>query len=126
MQEETIAAQKWELEVLQQRFEHVEKERDELYDKFVTSIHDVQQKTGLKNLLLEKKLTTLAEQLEKKVCMHRLTPSAPTPVVLTALLDQSIEFNHVLVCWFIGGPAQRGSRCIQSRPNSPQCGHAQA
>ena len=45
----------------------VESERDDLYDKFVASIHDVQQKTGFKNLLLEKKLSTLADQLEKKV-----------------------------------------------------------
>ena len=45
----------------------MEAERDELYDRFVKSIHDVQQKTGFKNLLLEKKLSTLADQLEKKV-----------------------------------------------------------
>ena len=31
------------------------------------AIHEVQQKSGFKNLLLEKKLTALADTLEKKV-----------------------------------------------------------
>lgn len=42
------------------------KERDELYKKFVKAIHDVQQKSNLKNLLLEKKLGALGDTLEKK------------------------------------------------------------
>lgn len=42
------------------------KERDELYSKFVKAIHDVQQKSNLKNLLLEKKLSALGDTLEKK------------------------------------------------------------
>ena len=45
----------------------VQSERDELYDRFVKAIHEVQQKSGLKNILLEKKLSTLADALEKKV-----------------------------------------------------------
>ena len=53
-------------EVMEQRFGQVQKERDELYGKFEASIYDVQQKSGLKNLLLERKLSTLGEQLEKK------------------------------------------------------------
>ena len=42
------------------------KERDDLYKKFVKAIHDVQQKSNLKNLLLEKKLGALGDTLEKK------------------------------------------------------------
>ena len=42
-------------------------ERDELYNKFVKAIHEVQQKSNFKNLLLEKKLSALADTLEKKV-----------------------------------------------------------
>jgi len=56
----------WEHEVLEQRFAQVEAERDELYDKFVTTIHEVQQKSGFKNLLLEKKMSVLNDELEKK------------------------------------------------------------
>lgn len=65
--ESEAKALKWEHEVLQQRFEQVQKERDDLYEKFVGSIYDVQQKSSFKNLLLEKKLEALNEQLETKV-----------------------------------------------------------
>ena len=47
-------------------FQKTVKERDELYKKFVKAIHDVQQKSNLKNLLLEKKLGALGDTLEKK------------------------------------------------------------
>lgn len=53
--------------MLKQRFADVEAERDELYDRFVRTIYDVQQKSGFKNLVLEKKLAALSETLEKKV-----------------------------------------------------------
>mmetsp|Transcript_17269 Transcript_17269/g.44833 ORF Transcript_17269/g.44833 Transcript_17269/m.44833 type:complete len:473 (-) Transcript_17269:63-1481(-) len=56
----------WENEVLTQRFSKVQLERDDLYDKFEAGIYEVQQKTGLKGMLLEKKLEALTEQLEKK------------------------------------------------------------
>jgi len=56
----------WEHEVLEQRFHHVEKERDELYEKFESTIYDVQQKSGFKNILLERKLQAINESLEKK------------------------------------------------------------
>ncbi|XP_060644046.2 dynein regulatory complex subunit 4 isoform X1 [Anolis sagrei] len=56
----------WEHEVLQQRFSKVQEERDELYRKFTKAINEVQQKTGFKNLLLERKLLGLANILEKK------------------------------------------------------------
>eukprot|EP01116_Phalansterium_solitarium_P002491 TRINITY_DN1253_c0_g3_i2.p1 TRINITY_DN1253_c0_g3~~TRINITY_DN1253_c0_g3_i2.p1 ORF type:complete len:489 (+),score=194.17 TRINITY_DN1253_c0_g3_i2:36-1469(+) len=59
-------ALKWEHEVLEQRFAKVQKERDELYDKFVGAIYDVQQKSGLKNLLLEKKLDSMQQELETR------------------------------------------------------------
>jgi hypothetical protein len=42
--------------VLSQRFTKVQAERDELYSKFEASVYEVQQKTGLKSALLEKKI----------------------------------------------------------------------
>ncbi|CAI5782302.1 dynein regulatory complex subunit 4 isoform X1 [Podarcis raffonei] len=56
----------WEHEVLQQRFIRVQDERDDLYQKFTKAINEVQQKTGFKNLLLERKLLGLSNILEKK------------------------------------------------------------
>ncbi|KAG5837230.1 dynein regulatory complex subunit 4-like [Anguilla anguilla] len=64
--EKEIKDLKWEHEVLEQRFSKVQEERDELYQKFTKAILEVQQKSGFKNLLLEKKLSTLTETLEKK------------------------------------------------------------
>ncbi|XP_013982530.1 dynein regulatory complex subunit 4 [Salmo salar] len=50
---------KWEHEVLEQRFSKVQVERDDLYKKFTQAIQEVQQKSGFKNLLLERKLGAL-------------------------------------------------------------------
>lgn len=49
----------------------VEKERDDLYSKFVSAINEVQQKSGLKNVLLEKKLASIHTNLEKKEAQLR-------------------------------------------------------
>ncbi|KAJ3049482.1 Dynein regulatory complex subunit 4 [Rhizophlyctis rosea] len=57
---------RWEHEVLEQRLEGVVKERDGLYEGFVDRIIGVQRKTGFKNLILEKKVDSLKETLEKK------------------------------------------------------------
>lgn len=56
----------WEKEVLSQRFAKVEAERNELFKKFEASILEVQQKTGLKGMLLERKVEALNDALEKK------------------------------------------------------------
>ncbi|XP_005052290.1 PREDICTED: growth arrest-specific protein 8 isoform X1 [Ficedula albicollis] len=56
----------WEHEVLEQRFSKVQEERDQLYQKFTRAINEVQQKSGFKNLLLERKLQGLVDLLEKK------------------------------------------------------------
>ncbi|KAI3353601.1 hypothetical protein L3Q82_020119 [Scortum barcoo] len=53
-------------ELLLQAFEKVQQERDELLKKQTEAILDVQQRSGLKELLLEKKLAALTEMVEKK------------------------------------------------------------
>merc|ERR1712054_301574 len=53
-------------EPLTRALKEVEKERDELYEKFESTIYDVQQKSGFKNILLERKLQAINESLEKK------------------------------------------------------------
>ena len=67
MLEDEVKHLEWEREVLKQRFGDVEGERDDLYERFVKTIYDVQQKSGFKNIILEKKLAALGETLEKKV-----------------------------------------------------------
>merc|ERR1712056_134911 len=51
-------------EVLQQQLTNVSGEREDLYTKFQHAIYDVQQKSGLKNLILEKKIDAVDEALE--------------------------------------------------------------
>uniref|UniRef100_T1J0M2 Dynein regulatory complex subunit 4 n=1 Tax=Strigamia maritima TaxID=126957 RepID=T1J0M2_STRMM len=63
---EELKTLQWEQEIVELKFKEVENERDEIYNKFVTAIHEVQQKSSLKNLLLERKLTALSEALEKR------------------------------------------------------------
>lgn len=89
----------WEHEVLTQRFEGTVQERDELYKKFVKAIHDVQQKSNLKNLLLEKKLGALGDTLEKKeaqlnevLTASNLDPSALT--VVTRKLEDVLDSKN--------------------------------
>jgi hypothetical protein len=55
----------WDLEILEQKYEQAVEERDELRQKLEDSIYNVQQKTGFKNLILEKKLEAMAQDLEK-------------------------------------------------------------
>ncbi|CAD7937643.1 unnamed protein product [Amoebophrya sp. A25] len=63
-QETTLGTRAFQTEVLLQQTDRVEKERDDLYRKFSDCIYQVQQRSGLKNFLLEKKMTTLGDQLE--------------------------------------------------------------
>lgn len=61
-----IEAIKWENEVSELRYNKCKSERDELHKKFVNAILELQQKTGLKNVLLEKKLEKLSDLLEQR------------------------------------------------------------
>ncbi|KAK6178474.1 hypothetical protein SNE40_013260 [Patella caerulea] len=97
--EEEFRALKWEHEVLEQRFQKTQAERDDLYRKFVKAIHEVQQKSNFKNLLLEKKLSALADTLEKKeaqlnevLSASNLDPTALT--VVTRKLEDVLDSKN--------------------------------
>ncbi|MED6292187.1 hypothetical protein CHARACLAT_031098 [Characodon lateralis] len=55
-----------EHELLLQAFQKVQEERDELLKRLTESILDIQQRSGLKKILLQKKLAAVTETLEKK------------------------------------------------------------
>ncbi|KAF4651392.1 Dynein regulatory complex subunit 4, partial [Perkinsus chesapeaki] len=63
-QEKTLAAHSFKLAVLEQQLEAVSSERDTVVEQFQSMVYEVQQKSGMKNLLLEKKLENLEESLE--------------------------------------------------------------
>jgi hypothetical protein len=65
----------------------LQQERDDLHNRFVSAILELQQKIGLKNVLLEKKLTALTDLLEQKeaqmnevLAAAHLDPTAMTTV----------------------------------------------
>mmetsp|Transcript_25394 Transcript_25394/g.65624 ORF Transcript_25394/g.65624 Transcript_25394/m.65624 type:complete len:475 (+) Transcript_25394:23-1447(+) len=92
----------WEHEVLEQRFSAVEKERDELYEHFENTIYEVQQKSGFKNILLEKKLEAQAESLEKKEAQlaEVLNASNLDPTILGTVakkLDDVLDAKNAAV-----------------------------
>lgn len=89
-------------EVLQQQLGRVTKERDELYSKFQHAIYDVQQKSGLKNLLLEKKIDAIEEALETtEAQVSELLTSAnvdqATASGISQKLDQVIAYKDDIV-----------------------------
>lgn len=97
--EKEAKANDWEHELLFQRFGKIEKERDTLYAKFVAAIHEVQQKSNLKNLLLERKLSALGDTLEKKeaqlnevLSASNLDPTALT--VVTKKLEDVLDSKN--------------------------------
>jgi len=89
-------------EVLQQQLNTTSSERDELYTKFQHAIYDVQQKSGLKNLLLEKKIDTVEEALETtEAQVSELLTSAnvdqATSAGISQKLDQVIAYKNDIV-----------------------------
>ena len=78
----------------------VQEERDELYRKFVKAIHEVQQKSNFKNLLLEKKLCALVDTLEKKEAQLNevLSASNLDPAALTVVTRKlEVTGDHIKV-----------------------------
>lgn len=57
---------KWETEALRMRCEKLTEERDQLKSKFEEAVLELQQKTGLKNVLLERKMTILKKEAEQR------------------------------------------------------------
>merc|ERR1712151_712096 len=89
-------------EVLQQQLITVSKERDQLYANFQQAIYDVQRKSGLKNLILEKKIDAVEEALETTEAQvsELLTSSNVDQATATGIsqkLDQVIAYKNDIV-----------------------------
>merc|ERR1712066_811542 len=89
-------------EVLLQQLSTVSTERDDLYSKFQHAIYDVQQKAGLKNLILEKKIDSIEEALETtEAQVSELLTSAnvdqATATGISQKLDQVIAYKDDIV-----------------------------
>ena len=66
--EQEYRGKEYEYEVGLQQFSYLEKEKDTLFDKYEEVMYDIHQKSGLRNLILEKKKELIKERLEAKDC----------------------------------------------------------
>lgn len=84
---------KWETEALKMRCEKLTEERDLLKTKFEEAILEVQQKTGLKNVLLERKITTLQKEAEKREAIlgEVLTVAGMEPQSLSVRIEKLLS-----------------------------------
>lgn len=60
-----LNALKWETEALRMRCDKLVEERDELKGKFEEAVLELQQRTGLKNVLLDRKINSLQKEYER-------------------------------------------------------------
>jgi hypothetical protein len=63
---EGIEQDEWEYEVKLQQMQYLEREKQQLYDEFHRLVYELHRKTGLRNLILEKKVETILEANETK------------------------------------------------------------
>lgn len=60
-----LTATKWESEALRMRCDKMAEDRDHMQEKFEETMLEVQQKSGLKNVLLERKFMQLQKEYER-------------------------------------------------------------
>merc|ERR1711935_161293 len=101
-QKEEMKELKWEHEVLEQRFQKLQAERDNLHANFVSSVQEVVQKANFKKLLLERKVVALADSLEKKdaqlneiLAASNLEPAALA--VVTRKLEDVLDAKNAAI-----------------------------
>merc|ERR1719482_330616 len=100
-QEKTYSRLQFQQEALFQYLERVQMERDDVYDRFSSSVYEVQQKSGLKNFIFEKKLDTIQEALEVTVAeVNELVMSGSqdqVPGAISQRLDEMIEYKNEFI-----------------------------
>lgn len=74
----------------------LQQERDDLHNRFVTAVLELQQKAGLKNVLLEKKLTALNDLLEQKEAqINEVLAAAHLDPTAMATVNKKLEVQYV-------------------------------
>lgn len=90
--EEHIQNLDWEHEVLKQKFQMISDEHAQIQGKLEATIYDVQQKSSFHSLILEKKLTALAEDLEKKeTALHEVLTSMNMRPTVVGNVSKKLE-----------------------------------
>ncbi|KXS21885.1 hypothetical protein M427DRAFT_281219 [Gonapodya prolifera JEL478] len=100
--EEEAKRWRWESEVARQRCAKTEGEKEALYGEFVKRVVGGQQKAGLKNMLLDQKLTALRSTLEKRdlqltEVMRASNMDPEAALRLARRLDDHLEGKNAIV-----------------------------
>ena len=75
-----------------QSFKYKEKERQKLFDIFNNAVYAIQQKEGLNNLILEKKISAVSEELEiKNLQLNEVLKAAHIDGKAIGAISKSIE-----------------------------------
>lgn len=84
--------EEWEYEVKLQQFQYLKQERDRLFEQFNKVVYEIHQKTGLRNLILEKKLETIEESLETKDAqINQITSAARIDPQALGIIINTLE-----------------------------------
>lgn len=90
--ETTFKREEWEYEVKLQQFEYLRAERDKLFEQFHKTVYEIHQKTGLRNLILQKKLETIEESLETKDAqINQITSAARIDPQALGIIISTLE-----------------------------------
>ncbi|XP_059617647.1 dynein regulatory complex subunit 4 [Phlebotomus argentipes] len=93
--EKKLNDHKWETEELKMRLEAVLEERDCLRGKFEEAVLELQQKAGLKNVLLERKISLMEQDCEKReaVLGEVLSVAGMEPQALSIRVEKLIQIK---------------------------------
>lgn len=94
--EKLLNNQKWETEELKLLLDNTTDERDSLKMRFEEAILELQQKTGLKNVLLERKIALLEQETEKReaVLGEVLTVAGLEPQALSIRVEKLLQLKN--------------------------------
>lgn len=94
--EKLLHNQKWETEELKLLLDNTADERDSLKVRFEEAILELQQKTGLKNVLLERKIAMLQQETEKReaVLGEVLTVAGLEPQALSIRVEKLLQVKN--------------------------------
>ena len=87
----------WEVEVLKQKYDRALRERDEIHERFSSAIIDMQQKSGLKYKILERKIVSMREQLDVKDAQLHATSKGPVSAASQQLQSKADSVRDVVL-----------------------------
>lgn len=94
--EKLLDQHKWETEELRMQVAQIGEERDALKMRFEEAVLELQQKTGLKNVLLERKIALLEQETEKREAVFGevLASAGLEPHTLSTRIEKLLQMKN--------------------------------